>query len=348
MKKRVIRLLCSSILILSLSMSFIFTLPINAEEHDNNTFNVTEDFAVFYESEEPLFNSNDDIIAYYYEGIENGYAIIGIDGEVIEYALEHRIDIYNNQDEKKSYYGGPLNYYVESSQSSSLVVAYMKENLISKKDICSIMIDSNMNKIHDIIKSISEGKALISQSEKHDEQSLSKYATMYSSTESYLPYDTRYFSYNNNGNCGSTAAAIMMFYYYDHIDSSYITNAYYRNEYNMVNHFKNIMNDNGNGTSYSQLKNGINTYLEEVNKSKSCSYVTIANIFNRPDTIIQSNIRAGEPCIIRLSDDPSYGNHWVVCIGYQIYTSATHYKVNNGYGNIVFVNGSYVDGVVYI
>ena len=181
-----------------------------------------------------------------------------------------------------------------------------------------------------------------------------------------ISHRTRYFSYNNNGTCGSTATAIMMYYYFDHLDKSYIKESSYQSKIplahkNFVNHLKDIINDKGNGTNYPKLKKGINKYLAEIGKSKNCKYVTGSNILQSVYERIKKVINKKKPCIIGLNNDPVYGNHWVVCGGYaeywgtyKIFTEPVIFiKINNGWSDIrekaiVYVNYTYVDGVIYL
>lgn len=182
-----------------------------------------------------------------------------------------------------------------------------------------------------------------------------------------LPYSTRFFSYNTDGTCGSTASAIMMYYYYDHIGKSYITNNLYigttdKKQKAFVNHFKTLLGDNGSGTGFSEVKSGINAYLSEVGKSKDCTYITDANVLSSVISKIKSCINSKKPCIIDLDAEPTYDEHWVVGVGYASYYGIiygrnrgyVHFvKVNNGwYSNsaksIVYVNYKYVGGLLYI
>lgn len=352
MKDKIIKKVIACILAMCICLPCFSGMIVKANELEASSILITDNFEVLKEKRVSLYNYSDDIIAYYYAGKDNGYAIIGVDGTVIEYSLGYTIDIYGNSRGRKCYYGGPQNYYIETSDNAMLV-SYRRKEIVSKNDIHKITIKYDAIEMINLENQINKKVPIISCNVRVETQDISRSVSSYSQTEASLPNNTRYFSYNNNNNCGSTAAAIMMFYYYDYYDSGYITNAYYRNEYNLVNHFRNIMDDNGEGTTYQQLKNGINNYLGEVNKNQSCSYTKVGFVFKKPDSIIQSYINNGEPCIIGLSNDPTYGNHWVVCIGYQVYTSGNYYKVNNGWGNteassIVYINGTYIDGVVYI
>lgn len=181
-----------------------------------------------------------------------------------------------------------------------------------------------------------------------------------------LPYNTRFFSYNTKGTCGSTASAIMFYYYYDHINKSYIkTDKYkgtaYNNQLGFVNHFKSLLGDDGSGTGYDALKKGINKYLKEIGKSQNCKYITTSNVLYSVSSRIINCIDSKKPCIVGLESEPTYGNHWVVGVGYARYYGikgrtrkyVDFIKVNNGWyssskKSLVYVNYEYVDGLVYL
>lgn len=131
----------------------------------------------------------------------------------------------------------------------------------------------------------------------------------------------------------------------------------------MVNNFKTLLGDDGKGTTYSDLKSGVNKYLSSVGKGKKFDYVTKKSVATTPYAKIKSKIDSGRPCIVGLSKDPIYGDHWVVGVGYLKYTGTksngrsngdlNFIKVNNGWfknksSSIVYVNYGYVDGVGYI
>ena len=74
-----------------------------------------------------------------------------------------------------------------------------------------------------------------------------------------------------------------------------------------------------------------------------------------------SCINAAKPCIVGLNNEPVYGNHWTVGVGYAKYwgsygrnTGYTYFiKVNNGWysskaKSVVYVNYKYVDGVIFL
>lgn len=181
-----------------------------------------------------------------------------------------------------------------------------------------------------------------------------------------LPCETRYLDYNNDNTCGSLATAIMFYYYYDYINRSYIkSDKYigtgYVRQKAFYDSFKPLLGDNGDGTSYTQVKNGINKYLKSIEKNPTCTYITTANLLYNVTSKIIDCIENRKPCIVGLSNEPKYGNHWVVGVGYARYQAVDDWdlinidfiKINNGWyttksHSIVYVNSMYVDGLIYL
>lgn len=350
--------------------------PVKADENQcNNELQITEQLVVDGDSLEPLYNIEDDIVAYYLEG-NNAYAIIGVDGTLIEYSDNFQINGYDNNDSDKSYYAGFGEYYVESTKIDEIENIFTDE-VIKKNNAQDIKIEPEKyitsKQDQDVIKTSDNKKSVTityPNGGKDPKGNTTYTTTLFSSLslkkKANLPYNTRYFSYNQKGTCGSTAVAIMMYYYYDHIGKSYIKNSSYigttdTKQKAFVAHFKSLLGDDGNGTGYSVVEKGINKYLAELGKSKNCTYITSANVLNAVSSKIISCIDNKKPCIVGLSNEPTYGNHWVVGIGYADYYGYQHrrynhqyfIKVNNGWyksanKNVVYVNYDYIDGVIYL
>ena len=94
------------------------------------------------------------------------------------------------------------------------------------------------------------------------------------------------------------------------------------------------MGDNGNGTGYSDLKKGLNTYLSSVGKSKNATYVKGHN--SKTINQIMTKIKANRPCIVGTNDDPKYGDHWLVAVGYLKYTG----NYATGAGDLYFIKAN--------
>lgn len=336
---------------------------------------VTDELCVDSRSIEPLYNSDDNIIAYYLHG-NNNYAIISTDGALIEYSENSMIREFNKSKNSKLYYSGVGNYFVETSTDKYVRDVFENRN-ISKKEIGDIKNLSQIKsfdnaKIQDVKITNSKKSVTITYPDGvkdpngNNKYTDTTYTTLTLKSKANLPNSSRYFSYNYNGTCGSTTSAILMYYYYDNINKSYIKNKKYQgrndnNQKKFVKHFQTLLNDNGKGTSYSKVKSGLNKYLGEVSKSKSCDYVTKSNVLYSVSSKIMNCIDDKKPCIVGLSNEPTYKNHWTVGLGYAKYygvkghTRGNVYfiKVNNGWYNsskksVVYVNYKYVDGLIYL
>ncbi|MCR5629349.1 C39 family peptidase [Eubacterium sp.] len=361
--------------ILSLFIMTLSTSHVSEGLEQKNELYVTDDLLVDCDSTEPLYNNDDNLIAYYVEG-DRGYAIIGVDGTLIEFSEDCKIEDFDSTDNEKSYYGGAGSYYVETESEDELKDLYSGE-VVEKNDTTNIEIEANETKKEKenyIGRNVSNDKKSVTITYPKgikDSQGKSTYTNTFYKTltlQKYgsIPNRTRYFCHNHNDTCGSTASAIMMYYYYDHISNSYIKNDSYKGNSDkkqeaFVNHFIKIIDDNGKGTGYKKLKKGINNYLDEIGKEKNCKYITRDNILSTVSSQIESIIDDNKPCIVGLTKEPVYGEHWVVGGGYARYYGINgrnrgrvyFIKVNNGLGssrekNIVYVNYDYVDGVMYL
>lgn len=364
----------AKMLILMLVLS-AFTEPNYLQAQQvNDELKVTDSLIVDCRTTELLYNSEDELIAYYLEG-DNDYAIIGVDGELIEYSDNSTIEGYDYSDNEKSYYAGIGEYYTENDNGS--ITNILTEEVSEKEDIQNVEVEpvSNSECVEQKENiQVSNDKKSVTITYPDGEKdpkgnrtyTSTTYRTLTLEKKENLSYSTRYFSYNTDGTCGSTAASILTYYYYDHISSSYIKNDAYKGSTDtkqkaLVNHFKSLIEDDGDGSDYGDVKSGINSYLSEIGKSKNCKYITSANILQSVSSKIVSCIEDKKPCIVGLSNEPTYGNHWVVGVGYARYYGINGHqrgnqyfiKVNNGWytsssKNIVYVNYKYVDGVVYL
>lgn len=342
------------------------------DDQNSDKIQLLSDFSVTYTDSVPLYNTNEEIVAYYMPGIDDGYAILDVEGNVVEYCYSDTISEIEDS-ENDCYYSGPGVYYVEDDKNKDLLVnavtrRKIKKELAKEFEVVENDLD-NQNKENVITEknsyTITFPDSTTGSNGKKTYTDIN-YNVLSLSKKVNLPYNTRYFSYNTEGTCGSTAAAIFMYYYYDHISTKYITsNKYigktYAKQTAFVNNFKTLIGDDGSGTGYKKVKNGINKYLKSINKTQNCKYVTKLNIITSVISKIMSCIDSSKPCIVGLNNEPVYGDHWVVGVGYAKYwgsygrnTGYTHFiKVNNGWysskaKSIVYVNYKYVDGVIYL
>lgn len=160
-------------------------------------------------------------------------------------------------------------------------------------------------------------------------------------------YVFRTYSYNPNGICGSTAAAIFLMYYDDHINDNYIPTAYESSGTGekTVKYLKNYIDGSTPGSSYSDMKSGLNNYLSTRGFSQTATILSTSNVLGP--------IGNNRPVIVGISGHPTYGNHWVIGYGYNRYVEGTTTTymivVSNGWGSTgVYINRTYCDGGVKI
>ncbi|MCR5629684.1 hypothetical protein [Eubacterium sp.] len=362
-------------MVLTLSITVLSTTQISVASEQKNELYITDDFVVDCNKTEALYNSDDNLIAFYFEG-EKGYAIVGTDGELIEFSEDCKIDGFDAYNNEKSYYAGMGAYYVET-ESPDMIKDVCSGEMVTKDDINTVEVESEK-----VIKKVEDYKGINVDTDRkgvsitypngikdpygNSTYTTAKYKTLYLQKYGSISHRTRYYDYNRNKTCGSMASSIMMYYYFDHIDSSYIKNNTYKGKNDesqraFYKHFCGLVGDPGIGSTYDELKNGINKYLGEIGKSKSCKYIKDGDLFTSVSSKIETIIDNKKPCIIGLKNEPKYGNHWTVGGGYARYYGIDgHFrervyfiKVNNGLEktrekSIVYVNYKYVDGVLYL
>ena len=343
---------------------------------DQQSVEIVEGLTVDEDSAVPLYNNEDDISAYYIEGDDNGYVIIDDEGNVVEFSYQgsiHEIEESNTD----CYYGGPGNYYVEADDDSDILLDISSDDTVDKDDIetfdgedstcedkcCDTEIGDNGLRKKSATITLPDG---INYSDGKRQYTHIHYNTLTLKSKNTLPYHSRYFSYNYNSTCGSTAAAILIYYYFDHVDKSYIKTDKYKkgditSQKALVKRFQKLLGDNGNGTTNAEVRNGINRYLKSIGKKGSCKYISKYNVIHSVISKIKNRINNKRPCIVGLEGEPEYKDHWCVGIGYASYYGINghsrgyvHFiKINNGWGNsfsknVVYVNYKYVDNVIYL
>jgi hypothetical protein len=157
------------------------------------------------------------------------------------------------------------------------------------------------------------------------------------------------YSYNPNGICGSVASANYLQYYDDYDDDNIIPEY---NEYNengilsvLITYIEGISDfTTKTRSSNYQVKNGINNYLSDQNVNR------FVDIYSYSSIAIKQNINRNKPIITLLNDDPTYGSHWVLIIGYYAYLGVVQgvYLVD-GWGNlgVYFINLYSISSIIY-
>lgn len=361
--------LINGFLLILLILGIVQTSSVYADEQD---IEIVEGFVMDEDTSVPLYNNEEDVAAYYIEGNDGEYMILDSECNVVEFSYQDSIEGFEDSD-MDCYYGGPGNYYVEDESDDDTLINISSDEKLEKDEIEDFEIDAETdnNENSDIVNRGSvtaKGSATITLPDgiKNSNGSTTYtdkiYNTLTLKSKASLPYHTRYFSYNTDKTCGSTAAAIFTYYYYDHVSKSYLKyNKYKKSQKELVRTYKRLLKDKGNGTEYTDVKNGINSYLKSIGKKENCTYITKWNVLSTVISKIKNRINHKRPCIVGLTGEPKYGEHWVVGTGYACYYGingrsrgyVNFVKINNGWGssaseNIVYVNYKYVDGVIYL
>lgn len=334
--KRKIVLLWSTLL---LTMFFLGVFLTNTQVYAKKE----SGFSIEVSSRIDLYDYNNEQCAVYFKQKDGGYIILdSTTMEIIEFSNGYDPTNYDIN-EKKQLYLGPTQYYEETNNGFLRDKNINRKCNFQKSDIkesCQNKTSSSGNYIDGSSYSVAVGNVYLS-----DMNTLSNSTVLVDN--------------NINGTCGSTAATILFLYYYDYIDSKYITRAERANFNNLTLKLISYIEPNCGGTSYSELKKGINKFLADRNLSENCKYITNVNILFSVINKIESYIDADKPCIVGLkSSTPTYGAHWVVATGYATYIwdkpdstlpCERFVQINDGWGNDnIWINTKYIDGTIYL
>ena len=280
--------------------------------------------SVNYTSEIKLYDSNENIIAYYYELNPTGYVIVNADNnEMIEYS-EYNNKYFSEKD-AHYYYGGPLMYYkADGTRQFGSIIELQSQKEVAIEDITPLVRGSEA----DSLGTLNIDNFLIK--------------TRAVSSDS-ISHSTARYSYNPDGRCGSVAGAIVLNYYDRYKSPSYVPNSLESSDgIALINALVARM---GTNTNYNVLKKGLSLFIKQYYKPTTVT----ANTYSWGDRI-RTIIGKNYPCILGLTSHPRYGEHWVVVTGYNFTSNNSGtYTVNDGWGNVgININSSYTDGCVDI
>lgn len=270
-----------------------------------------------------LHDSSGNVVAYYYQLNPSGHVILRSDnGEMIEYSTND--NNYFADSTAYYYYAGPLQYY---KQDVTLRAGYIK-HIVSGEVIAL----TELSPLTRGPEADASGTLNINNFLSIELNAVGSDSTSYSTAK---------YHYNPDGRCGAAAGAIVLKYYDQHKSGSYIPSSLDSSDGKvLINKLVSIM---GTGTTFTELKNGLSTYLKQYYKPITVRSTTYS-WGDRVKTIIGKNF----PCILRISSHPTYHEHWVVVTGYNFTSANTGtYTVNNGWGDTgVKINSSYTRGCI--
>lgn len=304
-----------------ISLTLVFVAQISSiiaiDNIDISAINQEYNITIDQSSKINLYDKDDSIIAVYYKLEDIGYVIIDYNtSEIIEFSTESN-NLFIKDSNNKYYYGGVLNYFIETSD----------ENKILK-------IDSN--------ELVDKEAAVLCKNEKRKVTGKSLYTLPLNVTFE-TAYKPRLYDTNQVGICGSTAAAIILAYYFDHISPAYvlpnlITSDGYNLTYHMVPY---IDGAPPYGSNYYDMVNGLNSYLRN---QGLLAVAKILNVVQGADHMYTYRV----PVIAGVPKHPTYQEHWVVAYGFRCNNALiSYYIVNNGWGqNGINISSNYLDGAV--
>lgn len=269
-----------------------------------------------------LKNLNGEYEAVLFSMPANGYIIVNIkDLSIPELSFENS-NPYDNV--TNPVYNGALSYYSKvgeefiSLEDNSIIRMEEFKNIYSKEDVSS-------------------KEALISTLE-----NASQIQLRHVNVERYINGSLKTW-YISGGHCGSIASAICMRYYYDYVSTSYVPSGS-TGQNDLIALMQQYVGSGG--TTYNNLKNGLNNYFNARSVNNSATATTSFS-FSRVKTQINQN----RPIIIGTTNHPTFGEHWIIGHGY--FTSPVdgdYVIVNNGWGsNDVWIEPSttYLDGTIH-
>lgn len=173
-----------------------------------------------------------------------------VEGNIVEYCYDDEIEDFN--DTEVGFYGGPGEYFVEGEDSDELVDVNTGD--IIEKEEC------------DLFEVEKEDEELVTQDELMEEGEINDISVdrRKNSVTIKFPDSTKI---NNKKYIGTT----------DKYQKA------------LVNNFKTLLGDDGKGTTYSDLKSGVNKYLSSVGKGKNFIKVNNGWFKNKSSSIVYVN-----------------------------------------------------------
>jgi hypothetical protein len=277
----------------------------------------------------PLHNLENDIEAVVFS-LSNGYIIININDLTIPEFSLCKPNPFTKNDSNRYYYNGPLKYYLQNNEK---LISIYDNTQINMKDMELLYKKSPINKLDNLDK-ITNPNSLIQ---------------IRRPVETYEELDGTLRTWGTSHYCGVDGTAILLMYFDDYYDESFVaTNI--ENANGLTNHLINNNYIEDAGTTSTELKNGIEDYLEY--RGLDSDYNVSRSTYS-PSTI-KYKIRDNKPVLVGTISHPhpSFSDHWVIAHAYLDDDLGEDYLVvNDGFGsNDIYIttDSSYYDYLVYI
>lgn len=330
-----------------ISITMIFSSSISAYAqvqnavNDNYTYDVikkyAETFMGKYKSSSnlnnpiELFNPNNEVAALFFSDKTGGYIIVNVDDESVPEFSPKNNNKYIIDKNTKYFYNGPI--------------TYMQEN---NGKIIDLKNNSEIGTLEQLKSKLNE-KAIYGEAEK--KKNLSTNLAESQSLNSAAVYNYSYtisggvpiYAYNPNGICGSTAAAMYLRYYDYYKNDKYVPLSLSSSDgVNLIKYLVPYIDGSTPGSTPGEVQIGIKNYLSGQGVSASI-YLSNFNIGT-----VAGLVSSNKPFVAGLSNDPTYGEHWVTGYGYAGNSSGDFIIVNDGWGGSnIYINTIYNDFMVY-
>lgn len=301
----------------------------------NNNFSKSngENYAI--DSERALFDSDENIIAYYFELSNSnkkcGYVIIEANEpyNIIEYSYEdesflekaeEKVEADYNIDEKKQkiYYLGGLNYVVSGKNNNKkriyVDVSTNSMEKLSKKKLQNIEKENNSENDDSSFKSRPDvsGDGFIT--------SPGSYESGYDiyKSKNVKNYDITYkrmCEFSSGGVCAPTAATNLVYYWYNRDKKKYksLYDTSWKHIFTLMSKY--MGTSEKNGTKDKNVPDGYIKYISHHGFGVSAKFHSGTSNGKK----IVSVINGGRPCHLILHDHYMYEDHSVLAVGYQQY-----------------------------
>ena len=318
----------------TLSYASDTTLSLNEIEEQVDDFVTIQKGSVWkgceFSKEIALFNSDNEITAYYIElvndGKKCGYIIINAHNpyNIIEYSYQK--DSFLNEAKKsvaneyniaehkqKIYYLGGINYAISGTNKDGnkkiVDVTTSTTYEISKKTLNSISQENDVEQYSKSSPPDSKGKGFITDPDKYEKKYDS--AKTKNVTNWNLNYKTMD-SFSSGGVCAPTAATNFMFYWYNR-GTKYkkLLNRTWKKTFNSLYDYMDT--SKSKGTKDNMLATGYKRYLSKKGFNHSVSFHK-GTSYGKD---LMKDIDKNRPCHLVVHGHYMYGNHSVLAVGYQ-------------------------------
>lgn len=295
----------------------------------------------------PLYNTDEEIVAYYYTLSPIGYAIISTQGETIEYSPTVGREIPLDE---RVYYAGPLSYFTKDA--NGYVDVY--SGVVYAEDVIGLACES--------YSVIAENMAI----ETNMDIGIATAATTYPITlyTNYVPtpycHTFTECTCGYESICGTVAAAMFLKYYNDYITPGIVPTWIpdpATEENSFIHYLISYIQANGPdiGTYAFEVRDGINLYIQH--HHQATTYYGYQAAYDSGITFedYQYYIYTGRPVVLLLNGAPMYEDHWVLGYGYTSMPGSTVVQMSNycivcdGWGNSgIHISDQYIRSLVYM